>query len=331
MTVVFRLDAGPAHGLRHAARAAALAESGRDAGLECRFLVAGGGESWLAAQGWSASPVSAARTRESVDELIAKIGDAEAVVTDAPTMGAIEIARLRTALGRTPLVVIRDDADAFVDADVFCRFNTTAPLESPAVVPDARTIVGPRYAPIRGALTYGDHPSSSVPGGAVVLGAYPDPKRLERVVEALSETTTPCAWSVLCAGPPPDLPEGWSAVSDPIEAARTLAEAALVVTGGTWTAVEAAVCGVPALYVDDGERDRNEWRALEELGFGWRTRNGDPTEIALLAGRLLNDPTIRDAMAQVSRHTLDRRGGLRVWEKLTRYIGLRARIDILDS
>lgn len=329
--IVLRADHGPGIGLGHAMRCLAIGES----------WVRLGGKATIAARG--EFPAVRSRFRrvgidyvgiESTCQPDREAGllrelcsDKGWIVVDGYHFSQDYLSELHGTCGG--LMVIDDTGHLrSYPTDILLNQNLGAHEIVYNIPRDAITLLGPRYALLRGNFTSraGDDYSTREVGKRVLvlLGGGAQHFVLEKILSALDQLASRRPLSVriligphalgeihtaLCARP------GWRFLKDVEDVGEHMHWADLAISAAGSTCWELAYVGLPSLLIILAENQAGIAHALDAQGaarcMGWAKDLVKET-IASEIAALLDDWTSRDSMSKLARALVDGRGVLRV-------------------
>ncbi|CAK0746471.1 UDP-2,4-diacetamido-2,4, 6-trideoxy-beta-L-altropyranose hydrolase [uncultured Gammaproteobacteria bacterium] len=335
--ILIRADAGPELGTGHVMRCLAVAEALQDLGHTCHFLCAAlppalaqrltiAGfpvHSLTAPAGSVADAAQAAALAETLD--------APAVVLDGYHFGPIHHAAL--TVGRRPLLVFDDLAvlELFSAAAVVNPSPAALALPYSTLAPEARLLLGPRYAPLRRQFRAVVQAGRRAPAGCeTVLVSFggADPlsltapclARLARVLPSTCRLAVTIGAGDRCAEVIIATAAGIGAERvtvhrDTATMATLIGLASMAVAAAGGTVFELAALAVPAVLVvvADNQLNSARWMADQGLAPVIDGRAADAVDqIAEAAVALWVDEARRRALSAALAGRIDGQGALRI-------------------
>ncbi len=330
--IAFITEGGPAVGLGHVSRCAALARAAAAGGARVSFLVneharvaslLGGVPAEVVPSPWHVDPGSTLRTLQRLA--------ADVVVVDSYAASPELLASLRSL---AQVVVVDDMADRPLPVDVVVNGGAGAEWLPYERRPDTRFLLGPRYALLdaRYAEAPGRAPAGRVGRVLICLGGG---RQVENILAALAAVDRVLADGVVdvVVGP-------FSVDSSELAAAargarnrvlirrgrfglRELMLAAdVAISGGGVTLQELCATATPTVAVLMADNQRPNFQAFDEAGAALAAgATGDPglgDAIESALQRLATDGALRAAMGARGRELVDGQGALRVARAIMR-------------
>ncbi|GAB1511761.1 GNAT family N-acetyltransferase [Actinophytocola sp. KF-1] len=289
-SLLLRADAAPSTGVGHLSRCVALATAARARGWDvtlCGTFTAG---QWLI----GSLPV------------VPSVVPADAVVVDHYGIGAFEFDGLVVSMEDAGFG--RRRADIVVDANLF---EVPRPDDGTPVV-----LRGPEYAPLRAEIRAARRArqagSFSVPPKVVVvMGGGAAPSSVAAALTALRDTGVPAEVVAISAAPVPGFD-----VTPPTPSLPSLfASADLVVSAAGVTLLELCCIGVPTALVQIADNQAPGYAAAIERGLA-AGLGTDPRAHVPVLRDLLTDASLRTALADRARTTVDGRGADRILDAM---------------
>jgi UDP-2,4-diacetamido-2,4,6-trideoxy-beta-L-altropyranose hydrolase len=323
-------ESGPAVGLGHLSRCAALARAAVQAGGRATMLLRGeppGAPAWDGA-------ASVARCdwirglSEAMDAL--RWLRPDAIVVDSYAAAPEHLAALR-ALG--PVVVLDDLADRPLPVDAVVNGSVAAESLPYDRASGARFLLGPRYAPLDPgfAAPPEPRPGRRVKRVFVCLGGGQQNGALRAAVAAVGHALPGSAVDVITGGFDGEISEARSSRAvfhrGRFGLRELMARADVAVSGGGVTLSELAATATPAVAVLLAQNQRPNLDAFARAGAALPAGAaddpalGESIELALRA--LAGDGTLRQAMGARGRALVDGGGAARVVEAIGRLAGTR--------
>lgn len=337
MGVLFRVDAGRAHGLGHLQRCLALASALRRDGAACLFMVPdeAGVVPRIEAAGCSAVPPAAdPGTPGDAAEVIAAADrhGCGTIVVDSYAASAEYLRGFRVS-GRF-VVAIDDLAASTFPCQVVINGAAHAPrLRYRASLPDTVFLLGPRYALLRPEFwtshtrsdgedpprvmlaVGGSDPFDVVPGLIETVAPLREEFAVDVIVGPFFHNLDHVERAANQAGRPVELHVAPTSVRPIME------RATLAVSAAGQTLYELACVGCPTVAIQMAPNQRPQLNALEAAGvlysIGGAARPDTLTRLAEAIPALLADRPRRAAMSAAGRRLVDGEGALRVAAAIT--------------
>ena len=286
--LLLRADAAPATGVGHLSRSVALATAARARGWDvalCGSFTAG---RWLI----GSLPV------------VPALSAADAVVVDHYGIGEFAFDGLVVSMEDAEFG--RRRADIVVDANLF---EVPRPDDGSPVV-----LRGPAYAPLRAeirAARLARRGGSVPPKVVVVMGGGAAPSAVAAALTALRDTGVPAEVTAISAAPVP----GFDVTPPTPDVPSLFASADLVVSAAGVTLLELCCIGVPTALVQIADNQAPGYAAAVERGLA-AGLGTDPRAHVPVLRDLLTDASLRNALADRARTTVDGRGADRVLDAM---------------
>lgn len=287
-SLLLRADATPATGVGHLSRCVALATAARSRGWDvalCGSFTAG---RWLL----GALPVVSAPE------------PADAVVVDHYGIDRFDADGLVVSMEDGEFG--RRRADIVVDANLYVgpRPDDGSPvvLRGPAYAPLRAEILDARFARTGGAVP---------PKVVVVMGGGAAPSSVAAALTALRDTGVPAEVVAISAAPVP----GFEVTPPTPDLPSLFAAADLVVSAAGVTLLELCCIGVPTALVQVADNQAVGYGAAVEQGVAAGLGTDPRAHVALLR-TLLADASVRKALGDKARTTVDGRGADRILDAM---------------
>ncbi|MFP5021076.1 GNAT family N-acetyltransferase [Pseudonocardia phyllosphaerae] len=327
MRLLLRCDAGPATGVGHAVRCAAVAEAAAAAGHDVLWSGTLDGLGWLWAGLDLPGPPSPLPPAGTAADLVALCREhrIDAVHADHYLLDD----DLRPALNAAGVVLctVEDFATGRRPGDVVVDPNLGADTHPRPDDGSGLLLRGPAYAPLRATARRARTARAArgatgdVPRVLVVMGGTDAAGLLDRVVAALDAARAPAEVDVVVpAGRDLDLPTdgpAWFRAIAPLpDLPAAMAGADLVVSAAGTTVWELCCVGVPMALVRAADNQTEGYRTVVEAGaaagLGDAGELADPELAAPLLRALLTEPEQREALADRARTVVDGGGAARI-------------------
>lgn len=341
MRILFRVDAGPEAGSGHFMRCRLLARALRRRGAQPGFFTSTPDNDLLGEareEGFPMMPLAddAAVDASAIADAATANGAEVLVVDDHRSEFHTRSFQRTVRQAGLRLMMISFQHDVHFEADAVLNQNLLALERDYSAEAHTDLLLGPRYAILDERYQRLRPDRLQVPDevGTVLLtfGGADRTRQTPRVVDALTQMTSPPQHVIVVVGNMYDQPDALGASLDAVSTFDTdlyvntpqmpklMAQADLAVSSGGLTAWELACLGVPNVILStaDAERETGELLAQKEyaayLGHHDET---DPPDIVRLLDEIAADSARRQRLARRSWELVDGRGTDRVVD----YIG----------
>lgn len=322
LRVVLRADGSSVRGMGHLVRTLAIADALRARGVDCVLLSVD--DPALEVVERSGIPIERLTGAEPPGFLGATLTALERLAPDVVVVDSYDVDEAqRNAMGSVARFVVRIDDGRGGSATDEVVLNGNVYGDEAPYNGARRSLLGPRYAPLRAAFARVSEPEHRS-GIVVTMGGADPPGATLRIADALAAVAEPLT---LVIGPRfqhAAALEAWHGLHPKVRILRdpavtalrdAFASAALAVAAGGTTVLELAACRTPAVLVTIADNQLEVARAFEERGGAVRAgpfSDFDSGRLTTLVTGLLAAPARLAAMRDAMKTLVDGRGAERV-------------------